>query len=346
MRIFVTGVGGLVGSAVAEVARAKNHIVWGIDSDQRGKWFGKDGSVAWKLRELSQKGIIVAEENFRSRLDLVKGADLIVHCASQPSHDFSRTHVLEDSLTNYTGTAELLEETRKYNPKAVFVFLSTNKVYGDAINREKFVQEGDRLVPCLDGWKTGVDETFSIDSSLHTPFGVSKLGADLMVQEYRRCFGLKTVTFRCGCLTGKSGTAIEMQGFLGYLVKCAVAGKTYTIYGHGGYQVRDNIAAEDVAEAILAYAEAPKGHVYNMGGGWKNAVSILEVVEYLREKHGCQFEIRHGSPRLGDHAWWITDTTKFENDYPTWTRKNVWAVIDEMVEHEVSRGQSGRRRTA
>lgn len=337
MRVFITGIGGLIGSTVAEVAREKNHVVWGIDSDQRGKWFGKEGSVAWRLQELSRRGITTAEENFRTRLDLVRGADMIVHCASQPSHDFSRSHVLEDSLTNYTGTVELLEETRHRNPKAIFVFLSTNKVYGDAINRESFVQEGDRLIPCLEKWRTGVDETFAIDSSLHTPFGVSKLGADMMVQEYRRCFGMKTVSLRCGCLTGKSGTAIEMQGFLGYLVKCAVTGKPYTIYGHGGYQVRDNIAAEDVAEAILAYAEQPKDGVYNMGGGWKNAVSILEVIDYLRTKHGCDFQVRHGPPRLGDHMFWITDTSKFERDYPAWTRKNVWSVIDEMVENERAR---------
>src|SRR5512143_1840317 len=146
MRIFITGIGGLIGSTVAEVARARDHFVWGIDSDARGKWFGKDGSVAWRIKELSQQGILVTEANFRSRLDLVRGADLIVHCASQPSHDFSRTHVLDDSLTNYYGTVELLEETRKQNPKAIFAFLSTNKVYGDLINSARFVTKDKRLM--------------------------------------------------------------------------------------------------------------------------------------------------------------------------------------------------------
>lgn len=354
MRVFVTGVGGLVGSTVAEVARARDHIVWGVDSDQRGKWFGKEGSVAWKIEELKAKGISIPKADFRSRLDLVWGADLIVHCASQPSHDFSRSHVLEDSLTNYMGTVELLEETRKQNPKAIFAFLSTNKVYGDLINTGKYDDPLDQrlhLGTYPSAWGTeihsyGVHEQFPIDASLHTPFGVSKLAADLMVQEYRRCFGMTTVSFRCGCLTGKSGTAIEMQGFLGYLVKCAVKRERYTIYGHGGYQVRDNIAAEDVADAILRYAADPRGGVYNMGGGPDNAVSIREVITYLKTKHRLDFDIAQGPPRLGDHAWWITDTRKFEKDYPEWTRKNVWAVIDEMVEHEVSRRQSGSRRTA
>ena len=341
MRIFITGIGGLIGSTVAEVARDQDHQVWGIDNDQRGKWFGKEGSTYWRTKELHARGIAVMVENFRSRLELVRGADLIVHCASQPSHDFSRSHVLEDSLTNYMGTVELLEAMRKEAPKAVFAFLSTNKVYGDRVNNELFDQRDKRFWardPILSEY--GVPESYVLDASLHTPFGVSKAAADLMVQEYRNCFGFTTVSLRCGCLTGKYGTATEAQGFLGYLVKAAVAGKTYTIYGHKGYQVRDNIDAEDVAKAILLYAADPKAGVYNMGGGPANSVSILEVVDYLQETHGCKFQIRYGAERLGDHKWWITDTTKFEQDYPAWTRKNVWSVIDEMVESERSRRKS------
>jgi CDP-paratose 2-epimerase len=347
MKILVTGAGGLIGSTFAEMAHERGHHVVGIDSDQRGRWFGHQGSVHWRIRELGEQGITVLRDDFRIRLSAVQGRDLIVHCASQPSHDYSRSHVIQDSEVNYMGTVELLEATRKLSPKAIFVFLSTNKVYGDAINSAEFTIQGERIVPtAADVYEHGLGESFDIDQSLHTPFGVSKLSADLMVQEYRRTFGMTTVSFRCGCLTGKSGTPVELQGFLGYLVKCAVSGKTYMVYGHEGYQVRDNIAAEDVADAILRYAAEPKGAVYNLGGGPENAVSIREAVAYLRQK-GFDFEVDwSGLARLGDHAWWVTDTRAFERDYPGWTRKSVWSVIDEMVSRELGRREAETRYTA
>jgi CDP-paratose 2-epimerase len=240
------------------------------------------------------------------------------------------------------GTVDLLEAYRTLAPKAVFAFLSTNKVYGDRVNRENFREEGERLVPtggAQQGFdpRMGISEDYAIDGSLHTPFGVSKTAADLMVQEYRRCFGLKAVTFRCGCLTGKAGSAIELQGFLGYLVKCAVEGREYRIYGHGGYQVRDNIAAEDVASAILAYADNPKDGVYNLGGGPDNSISVLEAIRILKTDYNLQFPVTVGPERVGDHKWWITSTRKFERDYPDWKRKPLRSVIDEMVRSECRR---------
>jgi CDP-paratose 2-epimerase len=349
MKILVTGAGGLVGSAVSLLASSLGHSVVGFDSDARGRWFGSSGSVDWRLDELKSRGVKVVRSDFRL-VENVDHFDAIVHCASQPSHDFSRDHVIEDSSVNYMGTVVLLESARKSKHNPVFVFISTNKVYGDRINSLKFFSNGLRFTPSVEveGVSSvfGVNEKFNIDASLHTPFGVSKLAADLMVQEYRRCFGLKSVCFRCGCITGAGGSAVELHGFLGYLVKVAVSGGTYRIYGHGGLQVRDNISADDLASAILLYIDNPIGDVYNMGGGPENSVSILETMKYLRSK-GLRFSVVNEPPRLGDHKWWITDTAKFERDYPAWKKqKSVWRVIDEMVECELSRRRSeGRHET-
>lgn len=275
-------------------------------------------------------------KDFRAHPELVRGADLVVHCASQPSHDLSREQPLEDSSLNFMGTVELLEATRKYAPDAVFVFLSTNKVYGDRVNRLRFRQvdaryELDEAGTGVTPW-FGVSESLSIDSSLHTPFGVSKTAADLMVQEYRSCYGMKTASLRCGCLTGPTGSAVELHGFLGYLVKCAVTGKPYTIYGYGGLQVRDNLAASDLASAILMYGDDPKGGVYNMGGGRENSISVLEAIGYLA-KRGFTMPLKHGPERLGDHRVWITDDRKFQADYPEWEkRSNVYETIDAIAQ--------------
>lgn len=337
-RVFITGVGGLIGSAVAEAAQARGYSVYGAESDARGRWFGVAGSVNWRVLELEAKGIEVIRKDFRlpGVLSALKGADVIVHCASQPSHDLSREQPLEDCSLNFMGTVELLEATRRFCPDAVFVFLSTNKVYGDRVNRLQYRRVADRyeLDEAGNGvtpW-FGVSEEMSIDSSLHTPFGVSKAAADLMVQEYRRCYGLKTVSLRCGCLTGPTGSAVELHGFLGYLVKCATSGIPYTIYGYDGLQVRDNLAADDLARAILAYAEDPKGPVYNMGGGRANSISILEAVKYLRKK-GYAMQVKHGPERMGDHRWWVSDLRRFQKDYPAWKPETgIFQTIDAIAE--------------
>jgi CDP-paratose 2-epimerase len=333
VNVYITGVGGLIGSTVAEEAVKRGHRVWGCDNDNRGKWFGVKGSTGWRCKELANHGVTVHACDFRFAPELVQEADLIVHCASQPSHDWSRANPIQDSLVNYMGTVELLEATRRMSPGAVFVFMSTNKVYGDVVNSYEYSKNGDRDEPA-NRWMAehGVHEFHGLDRSLHTPFGVSKTAADLMVQEFRRCYGLQTVCFRCGCLTGSGGTAVEMQGFLGWLVKKAVAGEKYTVYGWGGYQVRDNIDATDVADAVFRYAVWPKGSVYNMGGGYCNAISIREAVSYLRDKHSLDFDVDWDGPaRVGDHHWWVTDTKLFEDDYRGWRRKSVYEVIDAMV---------------
>lgn len=335
-KIYITGVSGLVGSATAELAISRGYEVWGSDSDARGQWFGMAGSTGWRAAELIAKHVSVYQKDFRRVLELVEGADLVVHCASQPSHDLSVKQPLEDSALNFTGTVELLEAVRKYAPDAVFVFLSTNKVYGDRVNHLTFRQVDDRYE--LDEADTGVTpwfgvaEEMSIDSSLHTPFGVTKAAADLMVQEYRRCYGIKTVSLRCGCLTGPTGSAVELHGFLGYLVKCATSGFPYKVYGYEGLQVRDNLAATDLAEAILMYAENPKGAVYNMGGGRDNSISIREAVGYLAQS-GFSMPVDYtGRERLGDHRVWITDDRKFCADYPEWVKRSgVYDTIDALV---------------
>jgi CDP-paratose 2-epimerase len=333
-RAFVTGIGGLIGSSTAELLLAQGWDVSGVDANYRGAWFGPGGSVEWRMRELQAKGARVDKKDFRFETRMFEGADLVVHCASQPSHDFSRAKPVVDAQINYMGTVELLDRVSRFAPEAVFAFLSTNKVYGDRVNREAYKTEGERLVPRGGHIRRGIAEDYPMDASLHTPFGASKAAADLAVQEWRSTFEMQTVSFRCGCLTGKGGSAVELQGFLGYLVKCAVEGTPYTVYGHQGYQVRDNLDAEDLARAILLYAENPKAAVYNMGGGPENSLSVREAIAYLKDKHGCQFDVDYdGAERLGDHRYWVTATSKFEQDYPDWKPiKSVWRVLDEMVE--------------
>lgn len=335
-KLYITGIGGLIGSATAERGLSLGYEVVGSESNARGRWFGDGGSVAWRVFELEARGVQVYRKDFRDCLKAVKDADLIVHCASQPSHDLSAKQPLEDSALNFMGTVELLEATRRYAPSAVFAFLSTNKVYGDRVNTLAYRRVGARyeideaalgIHPYF-----GVSEEMPLDASLHTPFGASKAAADLMVQEYRYSYGLRTVSFRCGCLTGPTGSAVELHGFLGYLVKCAATGKPYTIYGYGGLQVRDNLAAPDVASAIFAYADDPKGAVYNLGGGRENSVSVLEAIEFL-ERHGYTMPVTHGPERTGDHRVWITDTRKFEADYRDWKKEwTVWETIQSMIE--------------
>lgn len=335
--LYISGVGGLIGSAVADLGISEGYKVIGVDSDARGGWFGKGGSVYWRLLELNASGVDVRSLDFRSpeALELVRGASVVVHCASQPSHDLSVKQPVEDSALNFMGTVELLDATRRFAPDAVFVFLSTNKVYGDRVNRLPYRREGDRyeLVGGEIGLEPlfGVSEEMSMDSSLHTPFGASKAAADLMVQEYRRCYGLQTVTLRCGCLTGPTGSAVELHGFLGYLVKAAVSGSPYTVYGYDGLQVRDNLAAMDLARAILMYAESPKQGVYNMGGGRENSISIREAASYLAMM-GYPMTLQSGPERLGDHRVWITDDRKFQVDYPTWKKQSVFQTIDSIIQ--------------
>ncbi len=333
-RAYISGIGGLIGSATAERLLADGWHVAGVDANYRGDWF-PGGSVRWRIDELASKGVHVTRGDFRAHLDEVAGCDLVVHCASQPSHDYSWRDPLLDASINYLGTLQLLEVVRQYAPEALVVYLSTNKVYGDAVNALEYETRGKRMEPTAVRWSRGIDESFPLDASLHTPFGISKLAGDLAVQDYGRHYGMRTVSLRCGCLTGRSGSAVEAQGFLGYLAKCAATGMPYTIYGHKGLQVRDNLDSEDLADAIVLLADGgqPKRAVYNMGGGPVNSLSVLEAIEFLQIECGARFSIRADGPeRAGDHKWWVSDTGWFRFDYGWEPRKNVWDTLREMVE--------------
>lgn len=346
MRIAITGIGGLIGSTLALTARRAGHTVVGVDNNARGRWFGADGDVRWRLRRLAELGVEVVWDDIRHTAPwLVRGMDCVVHCAAQPSHDFSRTHVIEDATVNYLGTLAVLEAVRFVAPEAVVIHLSTNKVYGDRVNTLPYDRLRTRDIPAVDTpWcdpGLGVNESCPIDATQRTPFGVSKTAADLAVQEYRATFGLQTTVLRGGCLTGAGGSPAEWHGFLGYLVASAVRDVPYTVYGYEGYQVRDNIDADDVATAILACAANPQRRaIYNLGGGPSHAVSMREAVAYLRETVNPGWVVRwDGPPRIADHRWWVSDTRAFQADHPGWQqRRSVWETMDAMVRCTRDRG--------
>jgi CDP-paratose 2-epimerase len=268
----------------------------------------------------------------------VYDVQMIVHTAAQPSHDWAAKEPLTDFSVNAIGTMNLLELTRLYCPNATFIFTSTNKVYGDTPNRLNIVEQETRYeaLSNLSARQIEVDELMSIDHTKHSIFGASKVAADIMVQEYGRYFGMNTVVFRGGCLTGPNHQGAELHGFLSYLIKCIVNNKPYTIFGCKGKQVRDNIHSDDLVSMFLEYHKNPKpGAVYNAGGGRENSVSILEAIEkgnQLRKKDGLEswtnFTISD-EPRIGDHIWYISDLTKFKNDYPEWP--GITISLDETI---------------
>src|SRR4051794_11024348 len=267
------------------------------------------------------------------------GLELIVHTAAQPTHDWAASEPLTDFTINANGTLNLLEATRRHSPDATFVFASTNKVYGDRPNTLPLIELETRLeLPDDHEYYAGIPTTFSIDQSLHSLFGVSKAAADLLVQEYGRYFGIPTVCFRGGCLTGPSHAGAKLHGFLSYLMRCTVTGEPYTILGYGGKQVRDNIHSKDVAAAFSAFHENPRtAAVYNLGGGRASNCSMLEAIAVCEDLAGRELRFELGdTARMGDHHWWISDTSDFEADYPRWSvTVGVRDVIEEIYEANV-----------
>jgi CDP-paratose 2-epimerase len=263
--------------------------------------------------------------------------EIIVHTAAQPSHDWAVREPFTDFTINANGTLILLENFRKYCPEASFIFTSTNKVYGDRPNFLPGIVEEDTRYECYEnGIITSINENMSIDNCKHSIFGSSKVAADIMVQEYGKYFGLNTVCFRGGCLTGPNHKGAELHGFLSYLIKCIITDKDYTIFGYKGKQVRDNIHSSDLVDMFWEYHLNPKqGVVYNAGGGRENSISILEVIDYVNNKLNKDwrnFKVVD-DPRSGDHIWNITDLTKFKKDYPNWSIKfSVYQIIDEIIE--------------
>jgi len=272
----------------------------------------------------------------------------VIHAAAQPSHDWAAREPLTDFSINALGTLHLLEATRRFSPDAAFIFTSTNKVYGDTPNRLPFEEKETRFEVSSEHpyAEHGIDETMSIDHSLHSVFGASKVAADVMVQEYGRYFGLNTVTFRAGCLTGPAHAGAELHGFLSYLVKCVVTDRAYTVHGHGGKQVRDNIHSADLVQAFWHFYKKPRpGSVYNIGGSRFSHCSVIEAIALVEKIGGKPLSIRFsGEARLGDHQWWVSDVRRFQADYPKWKYTyDLKRIIGELL--DAHRNSTAARRS-
>jgi CDP-paratose 2-epimerase len=327
---IITGSGGLIGSeAVARFARAGFDVI-GIENDMRACFFVPEASTARTTQRLLDE-----YDSFRSvELDIRDGngidrlfarhsddLELVVHAAAQPSHDWAASDPHTDFGVNATGTLNLLQAARDRRPDATFIFLSTNKVYGDRPNFLPLEDRGERLdLPEDHRWHGGIDTTMSIDATMHSLFGVSKAAADLMVQEYGRYFDMPTVCFRGGCLTGPSHAGAQLHGFLAYLMKCTVTGTPYTVFGYEGKQVRDNIHSNDVVAAMEAFHRAPRAAaVYNLGGGRDHSCSMREAIAACERIAGRELDwTLSDQARMGDHRWWISDLSEFERDHPEW----------------------------
>ena len=341
--ILVTGSAGLIGSSVSKYFISKKEEVIGIDNDQRKKFFGKNGSVEKniynlkKLKKFKHFNINILNNNRLERLFKKIKFNLIIHTAAQPSHDWSATNPQLDFKINANGTLNLLECMRKYCPNAIMVYMSTNKVYGDIVNYLNYRELNDRF-EVEKKYKDGFDENLNIDNSKHSPFGVSKLSGDLLVQEYGKYFNLKTVSLRAGCLTGDNHAGVELHGFLSYLFKCSFYKKKYFIYGYKGKQVRDNLSSYDVASIIWEiYKKPPKpGEVFNIGGSRSSNISILEAVKKCEKITGNKFNYKYiNKPRSGDHKFWITNMNKFKKKYPKWKIKYaIDDIFKQMNEYE------------
>ena len=341
MRILVTGSSGLIGSEAALYFDAQGHEVFGVDNNMRRVFFGPAGDTLWNLERLK-----AATERFRhAAIDIRDRAaieelfaterfELIVHCAAQPSHDKARDIPVLDFEVNALGTLNLLEATRQHSPEAVFVFMSTNKVYGDAPNEIPLRELETRYDYARTEDFAGVDETCRIDRTMHSLFGASKAAADLMAQEYGRYFSMNIGVFRGGCLTGPLHSGVELHGFLSYLVKVALKGGRYTVFGYKGKQVRDNIHSYDVVRAIEEFAANPRpGEVYNLGGGRQNSISVLEAITRSQELSGRKLHWAYNDQaRKGDHICYISDTSKFRRHYPRWEiTRSLDAILEEIV---------------
>jgi CDP-paratose 2-epimerase len=341
MKILVTGSSGLIGSEAAVHFDRHGHAVFGIDNNMRRVFFGPAGDTLWNLERLKNtaKRFTHAAIDIRDRAaieDLFSAHrfDLIVHCAAQPSHDKAREIPLLDFEVNALGTVNLLEMTRLHCPEAVFVFLSTNKVYGDVPNEIPMKELETRYDYARSEDHDGVAETCRIDRTLHSLFGASKAAADLVAQEYGRYFNMKVGVFRGGCLTGPSHSGVELHGFLSYLVKVTLTGGPYTVYGYKGKQVRDNIHSHDVVRAIEEFASNPRpGEVYNLGGGRENSISMLEAIERIERLTGRKLDWHYvDEARKGDHICYISNLRKFQTHYPKWKiTRSLDAILEEMV---------------
>ncbi|MBW7876652.1 MAG: NAD-dependent epimerase/dehydratase family protein [Candidatus Cloacimonetes bacterium] len=341
--VLITGSCGLIGSEAVQFFIGKGYLVVGIDNDMRSRFFGKEASTEANRKRLQNEfsSYVHCNEDIRDEIQMDRifceyGRDikLVLHTAAQPSHDWAARDPLTDFGINATATMVLLEKTRKYAPEAVFIFTSTNKVYGDKPNELPLIEMDTRYELPMDHIFSarGIDESMSLDQSTHSLFGVSKAAADLMVQEYGRYFGMKTGVFRGGCLTGPGHAGAELHGFLSYLMRCTLLKKPYKVFGYGGKQVRDNIHSLDLVEAFFEFMKNPRcGEVYNIGGSRQINCSMLEAISLCEEL--CDSRLNwdyQEANRVGDHIWYISDTSKFEGHFPSWKRQ--YALRDILIQ--------------
>jgi len=341
--VLITGSAGLIGSDCARFFAKKNFDIIGIDNDMRSYFFGKEASTKKNLKRLKKDVDNYLHYNVdirnNKKIDEIFKShkiDLVIHSAAQPSHDWAAKEPETDFTINANGTLNLLEAYRKRRPESVFIYTSTNKVYGDNPNNLPLRELKTRWeLPKKHKYYNGIDESMSIDHTTHSIFGVSKASADLMVQEYGRYFGLKTASFRGGCLTGPAHAGAQLHGFLAYLVKAIVTGKTYTIFGYKGKQVRDNIHSYDVANAFYHFYKKPRsGEVYNIGGSRHSNISMLEAIDKIEKLSNKKAEIKYDQKnRIGDHIWYISDVGKFKKHYPKWKYQyNIDKILNEIYE--------------
>ena len=348
---IVTGAAGLAGFEAATWFGELGLEIVGIDNDMRSQFFGPEATTrpnrAMLERRLGRRythvdadirDLPAMESVFRRYGNDI---DLIVHTAAQPSHDWAACDPHTDFGINANGTLNLLELTRNHCPNAVFVFLSTNKVYGDTPNTlPLFATETRWEIDPGHPFRDGIDESMSIDVSTHSLFGVSKAAADLLVQEYGRYFGMKTAAFRGGCLTGPRHSGTVLHGFLAYLMKCVVTGRRYTVYGYGAKQVRDNLHCADLVAVLHEFYKAPRpGEVYNMGGSRFSHCSMLEAISLCEEIAGKPLDWTYSDTnRLGDHIWYVSDTRKFRSHYPGWRQQyDMRRLLEDIYDHNAER---------
>lgn len=343
-KVLITGSAGLIGSESVKFFIEKGFEIIGIDNNMRQYFFGEEASTDWsrKLLEDNYKNykhynIDIRDNKKIEEIFKTHKFDLIIHTAAQPSHDWAAKEPFTDFNVNANGTLVLLENFRKYAPQAVFIFTSTNKVYGDTPNNLPLVELDTRYeIPDDHQYKNGIDESMSIDNSKHSIFGVSKVAADVMVQEYGKYFGLRTGVFRGGCLTGPAHSGTQLHGFLAYLVKCIATGKKYTIFGYKGKQVRDNIHSNDLVNMFWNYYQNSRcGEVYNAGGGRHSNISMLEAIKKIEDILNKKAVVEYKDEnRIGDHIWYISDVSKFKSHYPDWDFKyNIDMILEEICKY-------------
>jgi CDP-paratose 2-epimerase len=346
--VLVTGSGGLIGSEASQYFGALGFDVVGIDNDMRRVFFGEEASTEWSVRRLKEqlgRGYRHHAVDIRDRqatANIVRrfgrSLELIIHTAAQPSHDWAAGEPFTDFDINAVGTMNLLEAARRFAPSAVFIFTSTNKVYGDTPNRLPLIELESRFEIAPDHtYANGIREDMSVDGCLHSLFGASKLAADVMVQEYGRYFGLRTACFRGGTLTGPLHSATQLHGFLAYVMRCTMTGTPYTVFGYQGKQVRDAIHSNDLIRAFHEFYKAPRvGEVYNIGGSRASNCSVSEAIQLCQQIVGKELAWSYvDRNRIGDHIWWIGDNGKFESHYPEWQLEyDIDRILKEI--HEVN----------